>query len=128
MTKKFSWEVEKTSLILRVTDGAKETTWKLRKNRMPGEISQVMEDIWVALQDTGTLGELANRLMPTAEEREEAWLDQSTTAVEADSEEASRAAQAARVKQLNQSAQWFNIDEAEESYGISIPDYDTGEI
>jgi hypothetical protein len=127
--KKFSWEVDKTSLILRVTDGAKETTWKLRKNIGLEEVSQVTEDIWVALQDTQTLGELANKLMPSVEERVDAWESQSSTAVQADTEEASRAAQAARVAQLNVGAKWWPEDEDEEAaFVAALPDYDAGEI
>lgn len=128
VTKKFSWEVDKTSLVLRVTDGSKETTWKMRKNIGLEEVSQITEDIWVALQDTQTLGELANKLMPTVEERVTAWEEQSSTAVQADTEEASRAAQAARVAQLSIGAKWFEDDDEESAFVAKLPDYDTGEI
>ncbi len=32
MTKRFSWEVDKTSLILRIEDGDRKTEWKIRKS------------------------------------------------------------------------------------------------
>jgi hypothetical protein len=143
MPKKLTWEVDKASLVLKVTDGAKETTWKLRKTSKIEDVSQVFEDIWVALQDTQTLGDLANRLIPelpapvwdgrpmletasTVDAEELAEL-QRYKAVQATSEEASRAAQAARVHQLNIGAKWFEADD-DETYGIPIPDYDTGEV
>lgn len=127
VTKKFTWEVDKTSLILRVTDGAKETTWKLRKNMSLGDISQTVEDIWLALQDTKTVAQLAEQLMPRMEELSDEHQEWVYEPVQADSEEASRAAQAARVQQLNASAKWFAVDE-DETYDFSIPDYDSGEI
>lgn len=126
--KKFSWEVDKASLILRVTDGAKETTWKLRKNMRIEDVSQTLEDAWLALQGSKTVAELAEQLMPRMEELSDEhseWVVYEP--VQADSEEASRAAQAERVQQLNASAKWFEADE-DETYGISIPDYDSGEI
>lgn len=143
MIKKLTWEVDKTSLVLKVSDGPKETTWKLRKTSKIEDVSQVFEDIWVALQDTQTLGDLANRLLPelpspvwdgrpmfegarTVDAQELAEL-QRYQAVQADTEEASRAAQAARVAQLSAGAKWFQ-DVDDETYGIEIPDYDSGEI
>jgi hypothetical protein len=144
MTKKLTWEVDKTSLVLKVTDGAKETTWKLRKASKIEDISQVFEDIWVSLQDTETLGDLANRLIPQlpdydpwqgkpmleavrtvdAEELEQL---QRYQGVQATSEEASRAAQAEQARQFNINARWFEADE-DDTYGVPIPDYDTGEV
>lgn len=141
MTKKLTWEVDKTSLVLKVTDGAKETTWKLRKNMSLGDTSQAIEDIWLALQDTKTVADLADQLMPhmdyeiaptrpmiesvrtvDAEELEELrrYNRYETT------EEASRAAQAAAVKQLEVSAKWFDVED--DTYAMPIPDFDTGEI
>lgn len=118
MTKKFTWEVEKTSLILRVTDGAKETTWKIRKNTSETQLARVFNEM---------LNEVLGNPTPTHEERVETWLEQSSTAVQASSEEASRAAQAARVAQLNVGAKWFE-DVDDDTYSVPIPDYDTGEI
>jgi hypothetical protein len=143
LTKKLTWEVDKTSLVLKVTDGAKETTWKLRKTSKIEDVSQVFEDIWVALQDTQTLGDLAQKLMPEPEP----YVVTPTTpmfervrTVDAEelaelqryqhnetSEEASRAAQAAEVRRLEIGAKWFDVDD-DETYGIPIPDYDTGEV
>lgn len=143
MTKKLTWEVDKTSLVLKVTDGAKETTWKIRKTAPLADVSQVFEDVWLALQDTETVADLANRLIPHMEapvwdgkpmletartvDAEELAELQRYQAVQANSEEASRAAQAARVRGLNIGAKWFETDE-DETYGIPIPDYDSGEI
>lgn len=142
MTKKLTWEVDKTSLVLKVTDGAKETTWKLRKNMSLGDTSQAIEDIWLALQDTKTVADLADQLMPHMD----SWPLDATTpmfetahTVDAEelaelqryrryetSEEASRAAQAAAVKQLEVSAKWFDVED--DTYAMPIPDYDTGEV
>lgn len=142
MTKKLTWEVDKTSLVLKVTDGAKETTWKLRKNMSLGDVSQAVEDIWLALQDTKTVADLADQLMPhmdyeivptrpmleavrtvDAEELAELQRYQHNET----SEEASRAAQAREVQRLNIGAKWFEADD-DETYGIPIPDYDSGEV
>lgn len=146
MSKRFTWEVEKTSLILRVTDGAKETTWKIRKNMKLEDVSQTLEDMWVALQGGKTLGELAQELVPpvgaavpwdgrpmleavrTVDAEELAELQRYKT-VQADSEEASRAAQAARVAQLNVGAKWFEAEDDIYPFdSVQVPDYDTGEI
>lgn len=143
MTKKLTWEVEKTSLVLKVTDGAKETTWKLRKTTSLVDVSQAIEDIWLALQDTETVAELANRLIPhmdppvwdgkpmfeaarTVDAEELAQL-QGYEALAATSEEESRALQARRVRDLNIGAKWFEADD-DDIYTVPIPDYDTGEI
>lgn len=131
MSRKFTWEVDKTSLILRVTDGSKETTWKIRKNTPVADISQVLEDAWLSLQDNKTMQDLANQLLPPVEastwDAEELAGLERYAPIQADSEEASRAAQAAYVAQLNRSAKWFDVDD-DETYGLPIPDFDSGEI
>lgn len=142
MTKKLTWEVEKTSLVLKVTDGAKETTWKLRKNMRLSDVSQAVEDIWLALQDTKTVADLADQLMPHMdyEIAPTRPMIESVRTVDAEeleelrrynryetSEEASRAAQAREVQRLNINAKWFETDD-DETYGIPIPDYDSGEV
>lgn len=133
MTKKLTWEVEKTSLVLKVTDGAKETTWKIRKTSKVEDLRGMFEEIESALMGT----ELPRW---TGKPMFEPWVEDARTvdaeelaelqryqAVQADSEEASRAAQAARVRQLNIGAKWFETDD-DETYGIPIPDYDAGEV
>lgn len=133
MTKKLTWEVEKTSLVLRVTDGAKETTWKIRKNQGSGvwikifsEILNSLEDLvpapWDEILPTRPMLETAR----TVDEEELLEL-QRYQGVQASSEEASRAAQAARVRELNIGAKWFEADD-DDTYGVPIPDYDTGEV
>lgn len=143
MTKKLTWEVEKTSLVLKVTDGAKETTWKLRKSMSLGDTSQAIEDIWLALQDTKAVADLADQLMPhmdswpidatipmyetarTVDAEELAELR--GISVDALTEEGSKEALNARVAQLNRNARWMDAD-GDEIYTVPIPDYDAGEI
>jgi len=132
VTKKLTWEVDKPSLILKVAGGPKETTWKIRKNAPITDVSQILEDVWMSLQDDKKLIDLARELTDTVDaEALSARMPlgevRAYEPVQADTEEASRAAQAARVAQLSASAQWWDADE-EEGYGIPIPDYDSGEI
>jgi hypothetical protein len=131
VAKKMTWEVDKTSLVLKVTGGPKETTWRIRKGINIVDLSQILEDVWLSLQDDQTMLDLAQKLLPPVEAptwdaEELAELDRYQP-VQADSEEASRSAQAARVAQLSAGAKWWDADE-EEGYGIPIPDYDSGEI
>lgn len=49
VTKKFSWEVIKTSLTLRVTDGPKEITWIIRKNTDNEALRQIFEEVQLAM-------------------------------------------------------------------------------
>ena len=130
MTKKLTWEVEKTSLVLKVTDGAKETTWKIRKTMKAEDLRQVLEEMqlalwvpsWEPIQPTKPMLESVR----TVDAEELAEL-QRYQPVQAASEEASRAAQAARVRELNIGAKWFEADD-DDTYGTPIPDYDTGEV
>lgn len=122
VTKKFSWEVDKTSLILRVTDGDRKTEWIVRKgtstDKLRGFLGEMMLELSdVDLSDKWIVTDTPQRLVTNPE----------VFSVDADSEEASRAAQAERVQQLNASAKWFEADE-DETYGIPIPDFDSGEI
>lgn len=130
MTKKLTWEVDKTSLVLKVTDGAKETTWKLRKTTKTEDLRRMFEEIEMALLgaeqpkvwDFKPMLEAAR----TVDAEELAEL-QRYQGIQATSEEASRAAQAREVQRLNIGAKWFEADE-DETYGIQIPDYDSGEV
>ena len=132
MTKKLTWEVEKTSLVLKVTDGAKETTWKLRKSQGADVWTKIFSEMldslgglepipWEPLQPTRPMIESVRTV--DAEELAELQRYQHNET----SEEASRAAQAAYVDKLNINAKWFNVDDSE-TYAIPIPDYDTGEV
>lgn len=132
MTKKLTWEVEKTSLVLKITDGPKETTWKIRKTTKPEDLRQVLEEMQLALwephmdnygpiQPTKPMFEAVRTV--DAEELAELQRYQHNET----SEEASRAAQAREVQRLNIGAKWFEADD-DETYGIPIPDYDTGEV
>lgn len=136
MTKKLTWEVEKTSLVLRITDGDRETKWVVRKSTTTEKLRGFLGEMLLELQESPeeSYGDWA-RIAPntpmiesvrTVDAEELAEL-QRYQAVQADSEEASRAAQAARVRQLNIGAKWFEADD-DETYGIPIPDYDTGEV
>lgn len=130
MTKKLTWEVEKTSLVLRVTDGAKETTWKIRKTMKAEDLRQVLEEMQLALWEPSWEPILATKpMLETARtvDEEELLELQRYQGVQASSEEASRAAQAARVRELNIGAKWFEADD-DDTYGVPIPDYDTGEV
>jgi len=49
VAKKFSWEVDKTSLILRVTDGSKVTTWTVRKNTGNETLRTILEELQLAM-------------------------------------------------------------------------------
>jgi hypothetical protein len=133
VTKKLTWEVDKTSLVLKVTDGAKETTWKLRKNMNAEDhilvFGQVLESL---LAQPIPLAVHRAEFKPMIEavrtvDAEELAELQRYQGVQATSEEASRAAQAALVAKLNIGAKWYEADD-DETYGIPIPDYDTGEI
>lgn len=129
MTKRFSWEVDKTSLILRVEDGDKKTEWKIRKNSSHSSLREMFEEIEVALMGATPVhweGKPMLETVRTVDAEELAELRR-YAAVQAESEEASRAAQARQVAALNIGAKWFEADE-DDTYGVSIPDYDTGEI
>ena len=132
MTKKLTWEVDKTSLVLKITDGPKETTWKIRKTTKPEVLRQTLEemqlalwephmDIWGPITPTKPLLE-ADRTVDAEELAELQRYQHNET-----SEESSRAAQAAYVDKLNINAKWFETDD-DETYGIPIPDYDSGEV
>ena len=132
MTKKLTWEVEKTSLVLKITDGPKETTWKIRKTTKPEDLRQVLEEMQLALwephmdnygpiQPTRPMFEAGYQLNPEVVAELQGYQYYET------SEEASRAAQAAEVRRLNIGAKWFETDD-DETYGIPIPDYDSGEV
>jgi len=144
VTKKLTWEVDKTSLVLKVTDGAKETTWKLRKNMKIENLRMTLEEMQLALWEPKGLSDVEELLRLAKRNAEEfgakPMLERVRTvdaeelaelqrykAVQADSEEASRAAQAAQVAKLNLNSRWFDVDE-DEIYGIPIADYDTGEV
>jgi hypothetical protein len=131
VTKKLTWEVDKASLVLKVIDTNKETTWKIRKSAGSGQLISIFSEILNSLWESGSppwdegsvgaavVGNISlEETFPTPD-----WYQ----AVQADTEEASRAAQAARVAQLNIGAKWFDVDD-DETYGIPIPDYDTGEV
>jgi hypothetical protein len=130
VTKKLTWEVDKTSLVLKVTDGAKESTWKLRKNMDAMThlkiLGDVLDSLWVHEEPPAWDGMPMLEAVRTVDAEELAEL-QRYKALQVESEEASRAAQAARVRELNIGAKWFEADD-DETYGIPIPDYDTGEV
>lgn len=136
MSKKLTWEVDKTSLVLKITDGPKETTWKIRKTTKPEVLRQTLEEMQLALWEPHM--DNYGPIQP-AKPMFEPWIEPVRT-VDAEelaelqryqhhetSEEASRAAQAAYVDKLNINAKWFEADD-DETYGMPIPDYDTGEV
>lgn len=133
MTKKLTWEVEKTSLVLKVTDGAKETTWKLRKSTDNETIRTILEELqlamwvpgWKMSEEEPWTGKPMFEAARTVDAEELAELRRYQH--NETSEEASRAAQAAYVDKLNINAKWFEADD-DETYGIPIPDYDSGEV
>lgn len=135
MTKKLTWEVEKTSLVLRITDGDRETKWVVRKNTTTEKLRGFLGEMLLELQESpeASYGDWA-RIAPNTP------MIESVRTVDAEelaelqryqhhetSEEASRAAQAREVQRLNIGAKWFEADD-DETYGIPIPDYDTGEV
>lgn len=140
MTKKLTWEVEKTSLVLKVSDSGKTTTWTLRPKTQGNALAEILQQIASEVFERGEYDlERAQdnswaRIAPNtpmiesvrtvdAEELEELqrYRHYETT------EEASRAAQAREVQRLNINAKWFETDD-DETYGIPIPDYDSGEV
>lgn len=132
MTKKLTWEADKTSLVLKVTDGAKETTWKLRKNMKAEDIRTALEEMQLALWEPTSNKDWA-RVAPNTPMIESVHTVDAEELAELQryrryetSEEASRAAQAAAVKQLEVSAKWFDVED--DTYAMPIPDFDTGEI
>lgn len=130
VTKKLTWEVEKTSLVLKVTDGAKETTWRVRKSTKNEDLRQILEEmqlaLWIPSWEPISESKPMLETVRTVDAEELAEL-QRYQPVQANTEEASRAAQARQVAKLTQSAKWFEADE-DDSYGMPIPDYDSGEI
>lgn len=132
MSKKLTWEVEKTSLVLRIADGDRETTWKLTKNTTHARLARIFSEMSFIMDGiaTGRYGATADfkpmleggRTVDAEELAELQRYQHNET-----SEEASRAAQAAAVRQLNIGAKWFEADD-DETYSIPIPDYDTGEV
>ena len=128
-SKRFNWEAEKATLTLRVTDGAKETTWRIRKTTSNDTLREVFEELQMAMWEGKPLQESV-RTVDAEElaELQKAWEDRSSTAVQATTEEASRAAQAAQVAQLSRGAKWFDNDDEESAFVATLPDYDSGEI
>lgn len=134
MTKKLTWEVDKTSLVLRITDGDRETKWVVRKNTTTEKLRGFLSEMLLELQESpeNEYGDWA-RIAPNTP------MIESVRTVDAEelaelrrynryetTEEASRAAQAAAVKQLEVSAKWFDVED--DTYAMPIPDFDTGEI
>jgi hypothetical protein len=136
MTKKLTWEVDKTSLVLKVTDGAKETTWKLRKTSKLEDIRTMLEEMQLALWEPKADNTSWARIAPntpmiesvrTVDAEELIELQRQYPGSHETSEEDSRAAQAETVAALQRNAGWMNVDE-DEIYTVQIPDYDTGEV
>ncbi len=139
MTKKLTWEVEKTSLVLKVSGGGKTTTWTLRPRIQGNALAEILQQIASEVFDRGDYDlERAQdswaRIAPNTPMLEAVRTVDAEELAELQrynhyetSEEASRAAQAAYVRSLNESAKWFEADE-DETYGIPIPDYDSGEV
>ena len=129
MTKRFSWEVDKTSLLLRVEDGDKKTEWKIRKSTNHEVLRETFEGVQLALWEGYPMREMV-RTVDAEElaELQKAWEERSSTAVQATTEEDSRAAQAALVAKLNVNAKWYEDDDEESMFVAMLPDYDTGEI
>lgn len=132
MTKKLTWEVDKTSLVLKITDGPKETTWKIRKTTKPEVLRQTLEEMQLALWEPhmdnwGPIAPTKPMLEAVRTVDAEELAELQRYHHNETSEEASRAAQAAEVRRLNISAKWFEADD-DETYGMPIPDYDTGEV
>lgn len=133
MTKKLTWEVDKTSLVLKIADGPKETTWKIRKTTKPEVLRQTLEEMQLALWEPHM--DRYPAIEPTIPmfeavrtvDAEELAQLQGYAALAATSEEESRALQAREVQRLNIGAKWFEADD-DETYGIPIPDYDSGEV
>lgn len=133
MSKKLTWEVEKTSLVLKITDGPKETTWKIRKTAKAEDLRTILEEMQLALWEPSSNKDWV-RVAPNTPMFETAHTVDAEELEELrrynhyeTSEEASRAAQAREVQRLNIGAKWFEADD-DETYGIPIPDYDTGEV
>lgn len=132
MTKKLTWEVDKTSLVLKITDGPKETTWKIRKTTKPEVLRQTLEEMQLALWEPhmdnwGPIAPTKPMLEAVRTVDAEELAELQRYQHNETSEEASRAAQAREVQRLNISAKWFETDD-DETYGIPIPDYDSGEV
>ncbi|HET7640130.1 MAG TPA: hypothetical protein VFK47_15495 [Ktedonobacteraceae bacterium] len=113
MTKKFSWEVDKTSLILRVTDGAKETTWTLRKNTPGGVLLRIFEELQMAMWSTEPVhptipAALAEEALSQPPRRSESFdMDEPAGPVVAGSEEESKAILQAQADAAKVDGKWF---------------------
>lgn len=127
MTSKFSWEpLDGGSLLLKVADGDRETTWKITKRTSTNRISAVMYEVSAALyarkEYMQEQPKPLRELVRTVDDVEMAELRE-------DAEKASRAAQQAAVDKLSRKAQWWdNDDDEDDAFVAQLPDYDSGEI
>jgi hypothetical protein len=121
---KFSWEpLDGGSILLKVADGDRETTWKITKRTPVERVSTILYEASAATTARKNYVITPVRALEAPLSDVQPISDQEPPE---DAERASRAAQAARVAQLNAGAQWFNADD--DTYGVPIPDYDSGEI
>ena len=136
---KFSWEpLDGGSLLLKVADGDRETTWKITKRTPVTRVRNILWEMESALDELTyermpginarptdaenrlVFGEPLRELVRTVDDVELAELRE-------DAEKASRAAQQAKVDELTRRAQWWDNDD-EDMFVAELPDYDSGEI
>lgn len=130
MTKKFSWEVDKTSLVLRVEDGDRKTEWKIRKSTNHETLYQIFGELQVAVDDheyTAHLTPVHDAVIrgTDAQDRWEAFTE---PVRQAQTEEESMAALAALAASKSVNAKWWDNDDEESAFVAMLPDYDSGEI
>lgn len=127
MTSKFSWEpLDRGSLLLRIKDGAKETSWTIRKTTTVVELYQTFRELADMLDD-GLYP--TTRAVKPLREPVRTVDDVELAEIREDAEKASRAAQQAKVDELSRKAQWWDDDEDEDDMFVAnLPDYDSGEI
>ena len=120
-----SWEADKASLVLKVTDGAKETTWRLRKNMGSAPLITIFNEVLNSLWETGPAPWEPKPLRELVRTVEDVPLYEPADT----SEKASMAALKAKADALSTNAQWWdNDDDDDDMFVQQLPDYDSGEI
>lgn len=129
---KFSWEsLDNGSLLLRVTDGDHESTWKLTKRTSVDRVYSMLWEIQSTIDEQRyerVPGVNARLTEAELEASQKAWEERSNTSVPANTEEASMAALRAKADAVSVGAKWWDSEEEEQPFVAALPDYDTGEI
>lgn len=100
---KFSWETPAGSLVLKITDGSKETKWTFRKTTKFEDLMTALEEMVGTLSQRYTVGKPWPVEYNPYPDKEATWLEP----VQATTEEDSKAALAAKAAKA-QAGAWFS--------------------